>query len=144
MPSPHFIWSVWVYLPTLPRLLFTIVVFVAAYVVLSAITILLRLSTTTSPEALSALREKSDYLKQPITAAFYLFGFVFCFTLPFAFDDMGDSRKPGLLAISENLSAYFIFAANVFVVLLVLHLIQWFVSSRVRSSARRLRVGESE
>ena len=137
MPSPHFIWSVWVYIPALPRLSFMIVVFVGVYVVFSSITILLRLSTTTSPEALSALREKSDYLKQPITAAFYFFGFVFCFTLPFAFDDIRDSRKPGLLAISENLSAYFILAANVFVVFLVLHLIQWFVSSRVRSSARR-------
>jgi hypothetical protein len=138
MPSPHFIWAVWVYLPALPRLSFAIVVFVGVHVVFSAITILLRLSTTTSLEALSVLREKSDWLRQPITAAFYFFGFVFCLTLPFAFDDIRDSRKPGLLAISDNLSAYFIFAANVFLVVFLLHLIQWFVAGRVRSSARRL------
>jgi hypothetical protein len=40
--------------------------------------------------------------------------------------------------IFENLGFNFAFAANIFFVFLVLHSVQWFVSSRVQASARRL------
>jgi hypothetical protein len=38
----------------------------------------------------------------------------------------------------ENFFLYFAFAANAFFIFLVLHLVQWFVSGRVRAYALRL------
>jgi hypothetical protein len=77
-------------------------------------------------------------LHQLVIATFYLFGFIFFLTLPFAFMTLGASKVPGWMFIFENLDYYFAFAANVFFVFLVLHSVQWFVSARVRASARWL------
>jgi hypothetical protein len=68
---------------------------------------------------------------------FYLFGVVFFFMLRFV-EATPESRVPVGRLILENFFLYFAFAANVFVVLFVLHSVQWVISSRIRVHARRL------
>ena len=58
----------------------------------------------------------------------------FFFTLPPAFTVFGASRIPGVNFIFANLARDFIFAANVFLVLLFLHGVQWFVSARLNAA----------
>ena len=88
--------------------------------------------------SLAALHARSANLRQLIGATFYFFGFIFFLALPFAFITLANSSTPGWMYIFENLGFNFAFAANIFFVFLVLHSVQWFVSSRVQASARRL------
>ncbi|MGH9726842.1 MAG: hypothetical protein ACRD41_17435 [Candidatus Acidiferrales bacterium] len=79
-------------------------------------------------------------MRQLIGTTFYLFGFVFFLTLPFAAGPFGDSRTPiGWLILNTSLM-FFSVAANVLFVFLVLHSVQWFASARVRAFALRLNI----
>ena len=121
---------------------------VSVYTLGSAAAILVRLrSLTHQPQvedvshlqrSLAALYARSANMRQLIGASFYIFGFVFFLTLPFAFITLGASSTPGWMLIFENLSNYFAFTTNVFFVFLVLHSVQWFASGRVHASALRL------
>jgi hypothetical protein len=153
MLNPHHtLWSIWIYLPALPRLFCLILFLVGIYTFFSATIMLIRIRSlpkqhkiediSSLQRALVALHAGSSNLHQLICATFYLFGFMYFLTLPLAFISLGDNR-PGWMLIFENLSIYFVFAANVFFIFLVLHSIQWFVASKVRASARRLNVQTS-
>jgi hypothetical protein len=121
---------------------------VSAYGLFSATLIVVRLRSLANrskvedlssiQRSLATLHARSANLHQLVIATFYLFGFIFFLTLPFAFMTLGASKVPGWMFIFENLDYYFAFAANVFFVFLVLHSVQWFVSARVRASARWL------
>src|SRR6266446_3992390 len=126
------LWSILKYLPSLQLLFCLILTMVSAYGLFSATLIVVRL------RSLATLHARSANLHQLVIATFYLFGFIFFLTLPFAFMTLGASKVPGWMFIFENLDYYFAFAANVFFVFLVLHSVQWFVSARVRASARWL------
>ena len=142
------LWSIWINISALQKLFCLILSSVSIYALFTAIVILVRLRSLANrskvedvssiQRSLAALHARSANLHQLIGATFYLFGFVFFLTIPFAFITLDSSKVPGWTSIFENLGFDFAFAANIFFVFLVLHSVQWFVSSRVHASARRL------
>jgi len=146
--SNYTFWEILKSLSTLQLLFCLFLTVVSIYSLLSAIVILVRLRSLTNrskiedlssiQRSLIALHNRSANLRQLIGAAFYLFGFIFFLTLPFAFITLDTSKAPGWTSIFGNLGFTFAFAANVFFVFFVLHCVQWFVSARVRASALRL------
>jgi hypothetical protein len=146
--SNYTFWEILKSLSTLQLLFCLILAVVSIYSLLSATVILLRLSSLANrskvedvssiQRSLAALHARSANLHQLMGATFYLFGFVFFLTIPFAFITLDSSKVPGWTSILQNLGFYFAFSANVFFVFLVLHSVQWFVSARVRAAALRL------
>lgn len=65
----------------------------------------------------------------------YLFGLIFFLSLQSAPHTLGLSHTFPATEILNNFVVSFVFAANVFFILLVLHLVQWLVSSRLNSCA---------
>lgn len=149
MSIPHYtLWSIWKYLPPL-QLLFCLALFlVSIYALFSATLTMVRLRSLTNQRqaddvssvqrSLATLHVRSANLHELIDATFYLFGFVFFLTLPFAFNLLGDSSTPGWVLIADNLSIQFTLASDIFLVFLFLHGVKWFVSSRVNASSLRL------
>jgi hypothetical protein len=90
--------------------------------------------------SLAALQARSANVRELVGATFYLFWFIFFVTLPLATKISELSRISLGILILQNFLMYFAFAANVFVILLVLHCVQWVVSSRIRAYAFRLNV----
>jgi hypothetical protein len=70
-------------------------------------------------------------MQQFTGAALYLFGLVLFLGLQRAYFTIDNSSTPGGWLILENFVIYFAFAANVFFVFLILHFVQWFISTRV-------------
>jgi hypothetical protein len=144
--QPYALWSIWIYLPLLPRLFLLILALVTVYTLTSSAVIMGRLRSLTrrhrvkdlpfSEGPLDALLARTANLHQPITATFYLFGIVFFFALRFA-ESTPESKVPVGTLILENFFLYFAFATNVFFVLFVLHSVLWAVSSRIRTSSLR-------
>lgn len=144
--SHYTLWSILKSLSTLQLLFCLILCLVSVYSLSSATVIIVRLRSLANrcqiedipslQRSLAVLSVRSTNLHQLIGATFYLFGFIFFLTLPFAFITLADTSTPGWMYILENLGFNFAFAASVFLVFLVLHLVQWFVSARVRASAR--------
>jgi hypothetical protein len=60
-------------------------------------------------------------------------------SFPNAFLTIDNSNVPIGTLIVHNLFAHFAVAANAFVVFLLLHCVQWFVSGRVRAFALSLK-----
>ncbi len=84
-----------------------------------------------SETSLSRLRARISNLRQVIAGMFLAFGALFFWSLPGAFNTLALSRG---YPVSEYIGAFrlhFVFAANVFSILLMLHCIKWFVSRRV-------------
>jgi hypothetical protein len=144
--SHHTLWSIWIYLPALQRMFCLILCLVSIYILFSATIIIVCAGSLAKRQIAdisslqrspTALHARCANLRQLIGATFYLFGFVYFVTLPFAFISLGD-RRPGWMPILENLSIYFIFAANIFFILLLLHSVQWFATGRVHTAALRL------
>lgn len=129
------------------RLFFLILTVVGIYSLFSATAILARLRSVMNPHhsmdmadlqrSVTAFDGRSANVRQLIVATFYLFGIVFFFGLRFALWTLGSKTSVGILVL-ENFFLYFAFAANAFFIFLVLHLVQWFVSGRVRACALRL------
>jgi hypothetical protein len=148
LSSQYTLWEILKSLSTLQLLFCLILAVVGIYTLLSVTVILVRLRSLANrskvedvssiQRSLAALHARSANLHQLIGAAFYLFGFVFFLTLPFAFITLDTSKVPGWTSIFQNLGFYFAFSASVFFVFLVLHSVQWFVSARVRATALRL------
>ena len=84
------------------------------------------------------MEARSANVHQLLNATFYLFGLVFFLTLPEAAFINEVSGTPTATLILQNFLRDFAFASNVFFVLLVLHLVRWFVSGRLRASASLL------
>ncbi len=146
--SHYTFWEILKSLSTLQLLFCLILTVVSIYSLLLAIVMLVRLRSLTNrskaedlfsiQRSLAVLHTRSANLHQLISATFYLFGFIFFLTLPFAFITLDSSKIPGWTSVFQNLGFYFAFSANVFFVFLALHSVQWFVSARVRASALRL------
>jgi hypothetical protein len=138
------IWSIWLHLPALPRLFVAILCAVSVYVLFSAVAVLVRLRSLGHPRqtadisgsqrSLAALRTRCSNMQQLLGATFLLFGLIFFTAMHSAYKTFDSHFSVGLL-ILDNFFTYFAFACNMFVVFLVLHLVQWFVSSRVRACA---------
>ncbi|MGB9337559.1 MAG: hypothetical protein WCB14_21295 [Candidatus Acidiferrales bacterium] len=130
------------------RLFFLVLSLVSVYTLLSASHIMMRLrSLTNRPKvgdasslrrSLAALRIRSANMRQLVGASFYLFGFIFFLSLPWATVTLDNSRMPVLILILRNFLVRFDFAANVFSVFVVLHSVQWFVSRKVNAYTMHL------
>jgi hypothetical protein len=121
---PFALWSIWRYLPFAQKLFLLILCVVGVYSLVSAIVVMARLrAMTIVPQkedissiqrAMAALHKRCTNIHQLIRATFYLFGFVLFLGLQGAYFVLGLSSIP-----------------IVFLVFLILHLVQWFVSGRV-------------
>jgi hypothetical protein len=150
---PYAIWSIWLYLPALQKLLFLALCALGIYCLFSAAITMARLRTlpkllqkkedsASIQRALAALRKRSNNLQHFIGAAFYLFGLVLFVGLQLAYITIDNSKTPVGWIVLQNFVIYFAFAANVFLVFLILHFVQWFVSGRV--DACSLQVGAQQ
>jgi hypothetical protein len=138
------IWSLWPALPIVLKLYFLLFVVVSAYIIVTSILVVARLRAVTrkagtqdnteSKAMLARLRARRTNTTQLLTATSYLFGLAFFIALPAAtFVSVLSSRPTGYY-ILENFVYDFIFAANVFFVLFVLHLLLWLVSNSLRAT----------
>ncbi|MFY9675451.1 MAG: hypothetical protein WAK13_13415 [Terriglobales bacterium] len=144
---PYAIWSIWIYLPFLQKLLFLVACLVSIYSILSAAVVVGRLRTISSQpqnedipsfqRAVAALHKRCTNVQQLIGATFYLFGVVLFVGFQGAYNSVGKSTDPGWFII-DNFVIYFAFAANLFLIFFLIHCIQWFVSGRVHACASRL------
>jgi hypothetical protein len=148
MSSPYALWSIWRQLPMLLKLFFLILSLVSIYTLFSAFVAVVRLRSLTNQHkvlgtsslqhSLAALRIRAENMRQLVGATFYLFGFIFFLVLPSATVILDNSRTPLSTLILRNLFVDIAFAANTFSVFLVLHFVQWFVSSRLIIYAQHL------
>ena len=147
------LWSIWIDLPALHRLFLLILAAVGIYSLFSAAVVLVRLRSIMKlhqpkdeaalQRSIATLHAQSANARQLILATFYLFGIVFFIGLRFALWTPDSNRTSVGMLILENFFAYFAFAANAFFVFLVLHLVQWFVSRRLRACALRVNSSHS-
>ena len=146
MSSSYALWSIWREAPMLLRLFFSILALVSIYTLFSASAIVVRLrfltnqrrvrETISLQRSLAALRIRAENMRQLVGATFYLFGFIFFLTLPWATITLDNSHTLLLTLMLRNFLIDFAFAANIFSVLVLLHAVQWFVSSRVNAYAQ--------
>ena len=130
--------SVWQSSPLLIRLFLLLLLLPCVYTgyfALSALAQLRFLRATPKDESLqkslARLDRRSANLRQVITGILYLFGFVIFVQLQIAFSTPESNRPIGLIVL-DNFREDFRIAAFVFLVFLVLHSVQWFVSTRIR------------
>jgi hypothetical protein len=145
MPT-YSLFSIWRELPFIPKLFLLVLFVVGVYSFASAAKILFRLRSLASSgrsEDNSALRTelatlsaRSANTRQLITASFYLFGMIFFWSLRFTLWTPESKTIPVGFYVLENFFLYFAFAANAFLVFLILHSVQWFVSARLQRCAR--------
>jgi hypothetical protein len=87
---------------------------------------------------LATISHRCVNLRQVLTATFYLFGFLFFVGLQNAFIAVGDGTGFPADQILRNFAVHFAYAANMFLVFLILHLIQWIASSRLQALATQV------
>jgi len=139
--------STWRALSALNRLFLVILAVVAVYSVISATIALKTIRALRSireedagERKLAALSRRCANLRQILGATFFLFGFLFFLGLPNATVTIGDGPGFPAFEILSNFVFSFVYATNVFLIFLVLHVIQWVTSNRVQACARRLQV----
>ena len=140
---PYALWSIWIYLDPVQKLFLLTLCIAGIYFLFSSTVIVARLRAMTSlgqkedrasmQRSLAAPYTRYTNAQQLIRATFYLFGLVLFFGLQRAYLTIDESKTPVGWLILENFVIHFAFAANVFSVFLTLHLVQWFVSSRLRA-----------
>ncbi len=143
---PYALWSIWKQLSDLQHLFILILCALCLYSGYSAVSAMLRLravknsnsdeNAASARHCVDALRNRSANLRCLTTAGFYLF----CVVLFLGFQTvglyiMGDAVEAQLLGSFVVNCA---FATNVFAVFLILHLVQWFVVSRLNTFSERL------
>jgi hypothetical protein len=132
------------YLPLLQKSFLLALCGIGIYSLFSAVITMVRLRASQRGEmadtqrSLMALHKRNAKLRQVIGAAFYVFGLVFFLGLQMAYLSADTSRVPVERLVLENLLIHFAFAANVFFVFLILHVLQWFVSAQVVACESRL------
>jgi hypothetical protein len=135
--SQRVIWAIWPDLPIPFKLFFLVLSLVCIYSLVSVTLIAIRLRSLMRvpliehARYLSSLRARCAHLSQLLSAISYLFGLVFFMVLPTAHASITVGREPFWIALLRDCLVELSFVANVFAVLFVLHLAQWFVSSRV-------------
>jgi hypothetical protein len=77
------------------------------------------------------LHNKCDNLHQLIFFSTLLFGLIFFLQFPAVFRGFGDSSETGWTVIFHGLGTYFTFAADVLLVLTMLHTAEWIVSAQL-------------
>ena len=140
---PYALWSIWKELSFLQQFFTLTLSAVSLYTVVQAILTIVQLRSmrTLRPAennmairtSIAAHRKVWNNVRQLIRAAFLLFRFILFLGLQYVGKTLGDG--PTLLGteVLGNFIMSFAFAANVFFVFLVLHLVQWFVYCRLGS-----------
>jgi len=123
---------------------FLILLAASIYCLLSAVIVLVRLRSIGKSQlnedsisirrTVAALHNRSANVSHVIGATFYLFGVVFFLGLQSAPRVLGHSRNPFEMEVLPTFVILFAFAANVLLVLLVLHLLSWFVCNQLNSN----------
>ena len=130
------IWSIWSQLGYLYKLYWLLLSLATLYTLFSAFSVVRRLPVpiqrNDSPESsLRRLEARITNLRQLIAGLFFAFGALFFWSLPGAFNTIGDGKGYPINEYIGSFRLHFVYAANVFSVLLLLHFIQWFASRRV-------------
>jgi len=133
------IWSIWSQLSFLYRLYWFLLSLVGLYTLFSAVSTVRRFPISnhwndSTESSRIWLEARITNLRQIISAVSFAFGALFFWALPGAFNTLDHSRSLPLNSIVGAFRLHFAFAANVFLVLLLLHCVQWFVSRRVLGS----------
>lgn len=122
------------------RVFVLILIAVTVHSLISAIVVVKRLrqlrTLETTDSTLVSLNSRCDRLRQTLGATVYLFVFLMFVGLQSARHTLGLSHAALVDQILRNFELHFIFAAKVFLVFLILHLLQWVLSSRVQAFAR--------
>ena len=85
---------------------------------------------------LGRLSHRSQNVGQMVLAMTYLFAVTFFIQLGSAYITPENSRPVGLMVL-ENLRVYSSFAATIFLIFLIFHSVQWFISGRVQKAMLR-------
>jgi len=117
-PAP--IWLIWKELPILEKLPFLVLCILGGYSFFLA-------------AALVRLRKRVRNLQKATVAAFYLLGFGIFAGLQFAYCIIENSTVPLGVIVLGNLQLHFAFAGNGFLVLLIVHVVQWFIANQVNA-----------
>jgi hypothetical protein len=135
---PYSFWSVWLYFSTWERLFLVALGVLSVYALFSAaITVSCVRKTRAAihkensadvEHTFLALRKRSKRLQKLIGAAFYFFGMVLFLSLQWAYFTADMSSTPGAVLVLRNFAPHFVFAFNVFLVFLILHVLGWFIS----------------
>lgn len=145
---PYSLWSIWTQLSYLDRGFLLIFGVLCACSLFSATTTILRLRSlqnlsnegiAAAEPSLTVERSRWATLKQATTATFYIFAVL----LFIGFSGIGSHFLGGGLnsLVIDALGTFrllCIFAANVFFIFFVLHLIQWFMSDLLKATSGRL------
>lgn len=146
---PYAIWSIWRSCGWLLRFVLILQAGLIVYSLSSAVITILRLRSVTeaksnlnldvSGKTVRALQRRWWFIRQATTATFYLFGFVLFLSLQNVGMTLGDGGfSSAAHQILDNFIFSCAFAANVFGGFLMLHTIQWAISSRVSASLEGL------
>jgi len=142
--SPYTLWSIWPQLSILYRFFVFVLALVTIYSFVSATIVMRRLHTVPSSRKegstsiqprLAPLHARCSNLRQLLKATFYLFGFLFFVGLQSAPITLHSGHGFPAVEVLGNFVFHFVFAANVFVAFLVLHLVQWLTWSRLQAHA---------
>jgi hypothetical protein len=130
-PAPF--WLIWKELPILEKLPFLILCILGGYSFFLAATVV-RLRSAASVQAnIVRLRKRVRNLQKATVAAFYLLGFGIFAGLQSAYCINENSTRPLAVIVLGNLQLHFAFAGNGFLVLLIVHVVQWFIANQVNA-----------
>jgi len=132
-PAP--IWLIWKELPLSEKLPFLFLCVVGGYSFFLAATVLRFQNTAT----VGRFRKRIRNLQKATVAAFYLFGLGLFANLQFSYCIIGGDRSvPIGWLVVRNFQLHFAFADNVFLILLIVHVVQWFLANRVSALRSQL------
>jgi hypothetical protein len=144
---PYTLWSVWKELYYLEQMFILVLAAVTLYCVFSTVRTVLRARSVWNRleedvavrrERVAVLASRYANVRQVVGAAFYLFGVVLFLGLENITNVADSSRESVAVYALSNFIVNCAFAANVFVIFLLLHLIQWSGSAILNSISRRL------
>jgi hypothetical protein len=138
----------WRSLGTLTRLLCIVILISSIYCLYSALKVLLRIHSLRKSDpsrgsnsiqlSLAGCRTSLANIRQVRDFTFYLFGFMLFANLQTIAVSADHSKIPLGYYILQNFFFECALAQSVFLIFIMLHLIQWFVASRVASCSRNL------
>jgi hypothetical protein len=139
--------SVWVPLSLSNRLFFLLFCGVSIYTLFLSLYVLFQLhslkkqaakeNAISAQPSLGTLSRRLANLRQLHLFTLYLFGFCIMFNIPNAFVTLGLSKTWPVAQYIQGLTFLFYFDAPIFLGFLLIHSLQWAVSARLDSFARR-------
>ena len=152
MNPPYALWSIWNGFGLLQRLFIELLFAISAYCLFVSFRTALRLRTIEKQNvnervipiegALAPLYRSLANTRQVIGATFYVFGFVLFLNLQFIQNTLGARSAAGeLKQILGSFMMCCAFGANVFFILMLLHVAQWIVFIMLNRFSKRLNNG---